>query len=156
MIRIFVLISLFCILTVDDGLAREGLPKKLRLKSMLAETVPFGKELKFNWVVFLPSGLKLNLKASNSLSFFEKQDGRWIKLEALKIGELVGLPGMNLKIDETISLSSSDSEIALDASIFHCSFDGKSACYIDEFQKTFSRDSRKSDNFSVNFYPTKN
>lgn len=138
-----------------SNLNASTLPKKKKLKSMSIHSVGIGKNLTMNGLVELPDGQKLNEKAPNQISVYEKLSSGWKLVKKVNLNVRLAIPGMDLQVSEPIQLSSDKSEIAIDATIYHCALDNSGVCYIDNFQKPVVRRSSSRSEISFTVHPTK-
>ena len=128
--------------------------KKKVLKKMEILSIGPGQHLTFIADIDIPEGQKLNEGAPNQISIFEQREKKWSLVKRIDINNKILFPGRDISLKEQVSLSSSDSKLAIDSTIYHCSIDNQGSCYIDDFQKIVHR--MKGDkNISVRLKPTK-
>jgi hypothetical protein len=130
------------------------LPSKLKLKDISIHNTAYGKNIVINGSVQLPQGQKLNDKAPNYLSIYEKTDKSWELVKKVNLNNRIAIPGMDLIVNDEVQLKNSDSKIAIDATIYHCALDNRGVCYIDDFQKHIQRYKSATNELSFTLHPT--
>lgn len=132
--------SLFLFLICFSAIAKaDFLIKKDGLKAMDVSSLGFERNITLSINVNLPEGQKVNMGASGYIRVFEKTGGEWFLVKDININNKILLPGQDLSFQEKVSFSSTDSQVAIDAIIYHCAINNKGSCYIDNFQKIVSR-----------------
>lgn len=131
-------------------------PRK-KLKQMTVSKVGQGGNLVINVDIAMPGGQKLNKGAGSFLRVYEKTGQQsWHLVQKINLNDRELIPGMASKVTSHLNLLSKDSEIALDATVYHCSIEkGKGPCYIDHFQRVMKRSEGEAKDLSVNLIPTK-
>ncbi len=106
------------------------------------ESIGMGKLLHLNGNVILPKAYKLNKAAPSKIAVYEKIDNEWIQTQRMNLSEQGGLFD---KFDflYPVRLKSNNSEIKIEASLYHCPKLGKGICVIDEYAGLIERNEKK-------------
>lgn len=130
------------------------LPKKSRTKVLQTSELGLGKQIQISNLIDLPDGQKLNPGAPSYISIYEKVGSDWTLLKKIEVNERVLFPGQDLRMSDSVALKSETSELAIDATLYHCAI-AKGPCYIDEFQKVIQRSKSSSPTLAAKFVTTK-
>ena len=149
-------VNILGLVFLSAALLAADLPSRERVKVTETSPLAFGKYITFNIEVDLPMGQKLNLAASSEVHIYERLNDGWIQRERFMLNDYVKFPGLMEKIERTLSLMRPDSELAVDAVVYHCSIKkGAGPCYIDRFQKRLQRNGTDRSLASIKLKPTK-
>ncbi len=145
---IFVILLSFNLWAAEDGLPFETELTKLKLgKISNVDTL----ELKYH--LSIPETQKMNPGAPSHVSVYEKMKGEKVWSLTKKI-DLRGVVNLVTEFDmvENINLRSSDSEVIVHSTIYHCGKkDTRIPCFIQGFQGVVARNSKLKNQNAVNF-----
>lgn len=130
------------------------LPKKKNLKILKVGHIGQGTTVKLNTYIDLPDGQKLNTGAPNQITIYEKGSQGWQPVKKIAVNGQQVIPGMDLNFQNEVQLKDPSSELAIDATLYHCSIK-KGPCYIDDFQIQIKRQPEAPQQATAQFFPTK-
>ncbi len=106
------------------------------------ESIGMGKLLHLNGNVILPKAYKLNKAAPSKIAVYEKIDNEWMQTQRMNLSEQGDLSDKFVFL-YPVHLKSNNSEIKIEASLYHCPKMGKGICVIDDYAGLIKRSDKK-------------
>ncbi|MGE4133756.1 MAG: hypothetical protein AB7F86_19115 [Bdellovibrionales bacterium] len=103
-------------------------------------SIGYGQSVSISGNVILPSDHKLNKGAPSAVDVYEKQKGGWEKVKTIDLKSIFHL-GNKIPFQQKVILQSNKSQLAVDATLYHCDQAGKN-CVIESFQGVAERNPR--------------
>lgn len=132
--------------------ASNNLPSRKKTRKMQVHQVAQGKKVAFNVKVDLPDGQKLNEGAPSNIAVYEQTGDTWKLAQKIDLRKLRTVPGQDVDVLKSIHLEGTNSTIAIDSTIYHCSIE-KGPCYIDSFQQQVQRKQKLGKELSATLFP---
>lgn len=133
-----------------------ALPQRKFTKTAQVSSPSIGINLDLIADISMPDGQKLNLGVKSKLDVYESVGGDWKLVDTVNFNDSVIVSGIRRKVNKLLKLSKIDSDIAIDAIVYHCPIEnGKGSCFIDKFQRILKRKSKNENSLEVHLVATK-
>lgn len=127
-----------------------GLPFEQDLTKVEIGLLPKTNDLKLTFLLGLPLDHHLNPGAPSALGIYEKTGKEnWTLTQKISLNEYP-VSGSEMHFYTPIKLRSSDSEVAIFATVFHCRLDN-TRCQIQGFKAKTIRSAKKSNSAAMTF-----
>ena len=111
-------------------------------KQLSLGAIGIGDRLFLNSSVTLPKDHRLNKGAPSNLQVFEKANGNWVLTEKVNLNDFFSLTEL-INLQKPVRLRSASSELKITMSLYHCPFDHKGLCVIDDFEGFVKRNKKQ-------------
>jgi hypothetical protein len=129
------------------------LPHHYNSKPLALSPVRAGTEMRLQADIRIPAGQALNKGAPSAVDIYEKVDGQWEKRKQVLLANIFHVDS-TIRVDEALRLKQSDSELAVDSTLYHCEAKSKKFCVIESFQGTVSRSDKSTSELIVKIQGT--
>lgn len=132
------LTSLLLSFAFAAGNPEKGLPYEPDLTKMKMTKIKQGNSVILDFLLNLPTSQKMH-SGPSFVGVYERTKGaQWVRTEKIDLKQIL-LINDTVRFSKRVELVSSDSDVAVFATIFHCGKAPRTPCFIQAFQGTTTR-----------------